>query len=30
MGEENITFGNTEVDKHEFHHCKNPIFKKLW
>ena len=25
MGKEIITFGNTEVEKHKFHQCKNPI-----
>ena len=25
MGKENITSGNIEVEKHKFHHCKNPI-----
>ena len=26
MGEENITFGNTEIEKQKTRHYKNPIF----
>ena len=29
MGQENLTFGNIEIEKNKFYCHKSPIFKKI-